>query len=79
VINSHTARAPETIVNRPDFEKLIPIFPDERITLETTQQINSTRILDIFAPVGQRAGADHRRCAKSGENNSFKKIANAIN
>ena len=71
-------RAPETIVNRPEFEKLIPIFPNERLKLETTQQINSTRILDIFAPVGKGQRGLIVAAPKAGKTILLKQIANAI-
>ncbi len=71
-------RAPETIVNRPDFEKLVPIFPDSRITLETTPQIISTRILDIFAPIGKGQRGLIVSAPKAGKTILLKQIANAV-
>jgi transcription termination factor Rho len=71
-------RMPETIVNRDDFEKLVPIFPNERLTLETTQQIISTRILDIFAPVGKGQRGLIVAPPKAGKTILLKQIANAI-
>ncbi|MEG0379206.1 MAG: Rho termination factor N-terminal domain-containing protein, partial [Eubacterium sp.] len=42
---------PEKIANRPKFERLTPIFPEERISLETDRDIISTRIIDLFSPI----------------------------
>ncbi len=39
--------------NRPRFEKLTPIFPNERIKLETTGDVVSTRLIDILSPIGK--------------------------
>jgi transcription termination factor Rho len=38
---------------RPRFEMLTPIFPNQRVKLETTQEILTTRIIDLMAPVGK--------------------------
>lgn len=38
--------------NRNNFKDLVPIYPDELVTLETDGEILSTRIIDIFCPVG---------------------------
>ena len=37
---------------RPVFEKLTPIYPNERLTLETGNKPFSTRLIDIFSPIG---------------------------
>ncbi len=71
-------RTPETIVNRPDFEKLVPIFPDDRLTLETTQPIVSTRILDVFVPIGKGQRGLIVAPPKAGKTILLKQIANAI-
>ena len=44
---------PETARERPNFEGLTPIFPDERFILETTRGETSGRLLDLVAPVGK--------------------------
>ena len=44
---------PENARKRPHFEALGPIFPDERIKLETDPKEVSTRLVDLFAPIGQ--------------------------
>jgi len=38
--------------NRPNFRKLTPIFPNKQIRLETEQDIISTRMIDLLAPIG---------------------------
>ena len=42
---------PEQARNRPDFERLTPVFPQERIKLEGDSDL-TTRIVDLFAPIG---------------------------
>src|SRR5215831_4423417 len=43
---------PESAKQRPDFEKLTPIFPNVQFTLETKSNILATRVLDLLAPIG---------------------------
>lgn len=38
---------------RPQFARLTPIFPEERIILETTPEVLSTRLIDLVSPVGK--------------------------
>ena len=44
---------PETARRRPHFENLTPIFPDERIRMETDRRQLSTRIIDLVCPIGR--------------------------
>ena len=37
---------------RPNFRKLTPIFPNKQIKLETKQDVTSTRMIDLIAPIG---------------------------
>ncbi|MFZ7119459.1 MAG: transcription termination factor Rho [Eubacteriaceae bacterium] len=69
---------PEKVVNRPNFEKLIPIFPDQRIKLETSSKVNSTRIIDLFAPVGKGQRGMIVAAPKAGKTILLKQIANSI-
>ena len=43
----------EEIRDRVAFEYLTPLFPDEQIKLTTKPNLMSTRILDMFAPIGK--------------------------
>src|SRR4030042_562144 len=43
---------PEEVRDRPRFESLTPIFPDERFDLETARHTISTRLLNLITPVG---------------------------
>lgn len=44
---------PATMGDRLDFDRLSPLHPDEKFVLETTPHAISTRVLDIFAPIGK--------------------------
>lgn len=43
----------EEMANRPDFDSLTAVFPDEQIMLETKPETLSTRIIDLIAPIGK--------------------------
>lgn len=44
---------PEEARKRPHFEKLTPIFPDERLVLETKRTELTARVIDLFSPIGK--------------------------
>ena len=44
---------PEKARSRPMFGKMTPIFPNERLKLETKPEILGTRIIDLFSPIGK--------------------------
>ena len=44
---------PEKALKRTRFEDLIPIYPDERLRLETVSQNYATRMIDIISPIGK--------------------------
>ena len=53
-IDSVSGLAPEEARNRPRFEDLTPLFPDERLRLETTGSAElTTRIIDLLSPIGK--------------------------
>lgn len=60
------------------FEYLTPIFPDRRILLETTKQEMSTRVMDLFAPVGFGQRGLIVAPPRTGKTVLLQKIANAI-
>ncbi|MBC3805514.1 transcription termination factor Rho [Acetobacterium fimetarium] len=69
---------PEKIANRPRFEQLTPIFPEDRITLETTQDVISTRIIDLFSPMGKGQRGMIVAPPKAGKTILLKEIATGI-
>lgn len=71
-------RKPEEIISRPDFEKLTPIFPNEKIKLETYDDTLSTRIIDIFSPIGKGQRGLIVAAPKAGKTILLKQIAKSI-
>jgi len=69
---------PEVAARRIPFEKLTPIYPDERITLETDPKELSTRLIDLIAPIGKGQRGMIVSPPKAGKTILLKKIANAI-
>jgi transcription termination factor Rho len=69
---------PETCINRPDFDSLTPIYPRERITLETVPNELSTRIIDLIAPIGKGQRGMIVSPPKAGKTTLLKNVANAI-
>lgn len=79
-IDKVNGRNPEEIRDRIPFEHLTPLFPQEKFTLcgvkETTNM--STRIVDLFAPIGKGQRALIVAQPKTGKTILLKNIANAI-
>ena len=69
---------PEVAAKRVPFEYLTPIYPDSRITLETTPRELSTRLIDLIAPVGKGQRGMIVSPPKAGKTVLLKKVANAI-
>ena len=70
---------PEQARSRPDFEKLTPVFPHERLKLELAQQSDLTvRIVDLFAPIGKGQRAMIVSPPKAGKTTLLKKIGQSI-
>ena len=69
---------PDLARERPNFEALTPIFPNERFVLETTKNETSGRLLDLIAPIGKGQRGLIVSPPKAGKTMLLKKIANAI-
>lgn len=69
---------PEAAKQRPVFERLTPIFPEERLQLETRKHILSTRLLDMLAPIGRGQRGLIVSPPKAGKTTILKQIANGI-
>lgn len=69
---------PEIVAHRPKFENLLPVFPDERITLETKSSVLSTRMIDLFSPVGKGQRGMIVAPPKAGKTTLLKDIARGI-
>ena len=69
---------PATAINRPDFESLTPIYPNERLRLETSPIEYATRIIDLVAPIGKGQRGMIVSPPKAGKTTLLKMIANGI-
>ena len=69
---------PEQARSRPDFEKLTPVFPHERLKLELPQSDLTVRIVDLFAPIGKGQRAMIVSSPKAGKTTLLKKIGQSI-
>lgn len=70
--------APEKAYRRVKFDDLIPIYPNERIRLETTPDEYSMRIIDLMCPIGKGQRGMIVAPPKLGKTTLLKKIANSI-
>jgi len=78
-INSINGRRPEFIRDRVAFEHLTPLFPDEKFNLTGGHSSNlSTRVVDMFAPIGKGQRGLIVAPPKTGKTILLKDIANAI-
>jgi len=69
---------PEAIRGRPNFDKLIPIYPDNRLKMETSSLEMCGRVFDLFCPIGKGQRGLIVSPPKAGKTTLLKKIANAI-
>ncbi len=69
---------PEQSLNRVHFAKLTPLYPQERLRLETESNILSTRLIDLIAPIGKGQRGLIVSPAKAGKTLILQAIANAI-
>ncbi len=69
---------PKTIQDRIAFEHLTPIFPTEKFDLDGIRSTPSTRIIDMFAPIGKGQRAMIVAQPKTGKTTLLKEVANAI-
>lgn len=69
---------PERARNRTIFENLTPLYPHERIMLETTKGVLSARLIDLVTPIGKGQRGLIVAPPKTGKTILLQKIANAI-
>ena len=69
---------PEAAKNRPRFEDLTPIFPNQRFNLEWRSDDFTTRLMDLIAPIGRGQRGLIVSPPKAGKTTVLKRIANAI-
>ena len=69
---------PEEAKERPNFDKLTPLFPDERFRLESGPGAVSERIIDMIAPIGKGQRGMVVSPPKAGKTTILKQVANGI-
>jgi transcription termination factor Rho len=69
---------PEESVNRPEFSKLIPLYPQDRLRLESDPTNLTTRIIDLISPIGKGQRGLIVSPPKAGKTMILQAIANAI-
>lgn len=71
-------RAPQEARDRVPFDYLTPLFPEERLNLSSGSELYSTRLIDIFAPIGKGQRGLIVAQPKTGKTFLLKDVANAI-
>ncbi len=71
-------RPVEEMANRPEFDSLTAVFPDEQLILETTPEVLSTRIIDLIAPIGKGQRGLIVAQPKAGKTWLLREIAEAL-
>jgi transcription termination factor Rho len=69
---------PERSASRPEFSKLVPLYPQDRLRLETDAGNMTTRIIDLICPIGKGQRGLIVSPPKAGKTMILQSIANAI-
>ncbi|WP_055588186.1 transcription termination factor Rho [Streptacidiphilus griseoplanus] len=77
-LDSVNGMDPEAGRSRPEFGKLTPLYPQERLRLETDPSVLTTRIIDLVAPIGKGQRGLIVAPPKTGKTMIMQAIANAI-
>jgi transcription termination factor Rho len=77
-VESINGLPPDEARNRPNFERLTPIFPEKRFDLETERGILSTRLINLISPIGRGQRGMIVSPPKAGKTTILKQLANAI-
>lgn len=77
-VDKINGKAPEKARERILFENLTPLYPDERLVMETTRERLSTRVLDLAAPIGKGQRGLIVAPPRTGKTVILQAIANSI-
>nr|WP_281373293.1 transcription termination factor Rho [Kineococcus aurantiacus] len=77
-VDTVNGAAPEQARHRPEFTKLTPLYPQERLRLETEPNVLTTRIIDLMSPLGKGQRGLIVAPPKAGKTMVMQAIANAI-
>ena len=77
-LDTVNGQPPEKMKDRPDFSKLTPLYPQQRLRMETTQQNMTGRIIDLVSPIGKGQRGLIVSPPKAGKTMVMQSIANSI-
>ncbi|MBE5821189.1 MAG: transcription termination factor Rho [Clostridiales bacterium] len=77
-VNSVNGDSPDVAMKRRKFDDLIPIYPEERLKLETSSSNYTMRLVDLIAPIGKGQRGMIVAQPKVGKTTMLKQIANSI-
>lgn len=77
-INTINGVNPELFSHRPNFEKLTPVFPNSRLSMEVEGGSTALRIVDLISPIGKGQRGMIVSPPKAGKTTLLKEIANAV-
>jgi transcription termination factor Rho len=77
-VEATNGEPPDITKSRKEFEKLTPIFPDDKFALETTQENITARVIDMVSPIGKGQRGLIVAPPKAGKTTLIKNIANSI-
>jgi transcription termination factor Rho len=77
-VNKINGQKPEVVRDRVSFEHLTPLFPQEKFNIAEKQSTISTRIMDLFSPIGKGQRGMIVSQPKTGKTMLLKDVANAI-
>ncbi|WP_333763144.1 transcription termination factor Rho [Streptomyces sp. IBSBF 2390] len=77
-LDSVNGMAPEHGRGRPEFNKLTPLYPQDRLRLETDPGVLTTRIIDLVSPIGKGQRGLIVAPPKTGKTMIMQAVANAI-
>ncbi len=77
-INTVNGLDPEAARHRPNFDSLTPLFPEERLRLETQPNLIAPRVMDLVSPIGKGQRGLIVSPPKAGKTTILKEMANSI-
>ena len=77
-VNKINGLNPEVVRDRVSFEHLTPLFPEEKFNISSKESTISTRIIDLFSPIGKGQRGMIVSQPKTGKTMLLKDVANAI-
>lgn len=77
-VNKINGRNPDYVRDRVSFEHLTPLFPEEKFDITSKKGTLSTRVIDLFSPIGKGQRGLIVAQPKTGKTTLLKEVANAI-